>query len=68
MTLKFPSVFDADDHLQCDSQTRRPVCRHTEWSLDSIPEGASHSQPMDIFMFHRNHTRQSQEAVRPAAL
>ena len=30
---------------------------------ETVPAGGSHSQPMDIFPFHKNYTRQSQETV-----
>ena len=38
------------------------------WSLETIHAGSYHSQLMDIFPFHRNYTRQSQEAVTLKAL
>ena len=50
-------------YLQHDSQSCWIGCHHAEWYLETVLYGSSHSQPVDIFPFHRNYTRQSQEAV-----
>ena len=43
------------------------ACCRPEHSAETIPAGSSHSQPMDIFLFHWNGTSQSWETMRPAA-
>ena len=46
------------------SQSRRIVCHRIERSPKTVPAGGPVSQPMDIFLFHRNHTRHTWKAVR----